>query len=222
MSHRGRAAAFLALAVAAATAAAAAANGYRASVADQYGELRPVLVTARALTKGHVIGERELRRISVRRIPARFIPPGALVRSEDALGRAPAAPIPAGSYLLDAQLRIPGRRRQRAPGLEAGLRPVEISVSGGGALAALGPAQGRRVDVVVTSESSTGSGKTSIAAANVKLLALEQGGGVADDGSGAPGEWLATLAVTREQALRLIDAESFARSVRLLPRLAGE
>jgi Flp pilus assembly protein CpaB len=117
---------------------------------------------------------------------------------------------------------VPGPKQGPAPELGAGLRPVEISVSGGGALAELGSAKGQRVDVVVTNESSTGSGKTYIAAANVKLLALEQGGGLGQEGEGAPGEWLATLAVTREQALRLIDAESFARSVRLLPRLASD
>jgi pilus assembly protein CpaB len=222
MSHRGRAAAFLALAVAAAVAAAAAANGYRANVAGQYGELRPVLVAARALGKGHVIGEREARQLSVRRVPARFIPPGALTRAEDALGRAPQAAIPAGSYLLDAQLVVPGRRRGAAPDLGTGLRPVEISVGGGGALASLGSPEGGRVDVVVTTETNTGSGKTYVAARNVKLLALDHGGGLGQSEQGAPGEWLATLAVTRKQAIRLIEAESFARSIRLLPRLTGD
>jgi len=217
MSHRARAATFLALALAAAVAAAAAANGYRERVAGQYGALRPVLVAARDLAAGRVIGPELAKRLEVRRVPARFVPPGALGSPQDAFGRAPAAPIPAGSYVLAAQLRVPGRKPGEAAGLEGDLRPVEIAVSGGGALAALGSPEGRQVDVVVTTEpDSKGSGRTYVAAPGVKLLALEQGD--LSDPEGGPGQWLATLAVTRDQALRLIEAESFARAVRLLPR----
>jgi len=52
----------------------------------------------------------------------------------------------------------------------------------------------------------------------VRLLALTQ----QDPGGPGPAAgWSASLALTRSEALRLIEAESFARSVRLLPRPGG-
>ncbi|MGH2986646.1 MAG: hypothetical protein ACRDLO_08170, partial [Solirubrobacterales bacterium] len=82
---------------------------------------------------------------------------------------------------------------------------------------------GRRVDVVVTSEPGPGggAGRTYVAAEAVALLDLRAGGGAdaGDPVTGVGGEtWMATLALTREQALRLIHAESFARGVRLIGR----
>jgi hypothetical protein len=47
------------------------------------------------------------------------------------------------------------------------------------------------------------------------LLALNQ---LEAAGPGPAAGWMATLALTRREALRLIEAESFARAVRLLPR----
>jgi Flp pilus assembly protein CpaB len=156
--------------------------------------------------------------LEVRRVPARFVPPGTLPIAEAALGRAPAAPIPAGSYVLAAQLRAPGARKgSRGLRLAEGRRPVEIAVSGGEALLAGGGSPlGSVVDVVVTAEpGGLGPGRTYVAAAGVTLLALTR------QEPTAPGPatgWSATLALTRAQALRLIAAESFARGVRLLPR----
>ena len=55
------------------------------------------------------------------------------------------------------------------------------------------------------------SARAYIAATAVKLLALQ--------GPGGPGEsWSATLAVTEQQALALIGAQSAGREIRLLPR----
>jgi hypothetical protein len=99
--------------------------------------------------------------------------------------------------------------------LGGGRRPVEIAVSGAGALEALGASPlGSKVDVTVTSEpSGSGDGHTYVAAAAVPLLGLGPGG------EGVEGETAtATLGLTRSQALRLIEAESFARRVTLLPR----
>jgi Flp pilus assembly protein CpaB len=96
---------------------------------------------------------------------------------------------------------------------------VEITVSGGEALLAGGSPPGSRVDVVVTSEpNGSGPGRTYVAAAAVRLLELTR---QVVEGPGPSPGWSATLALTRDQALRLIEAESFARSVRLLPRPAG-
>jgi Flp pilus assembly protein CpaB len=215
MSRRARAIAFLVLALLAAAVAAAIADGYGSSVVRSYGPLRPVVVLARPLRQGRPLDpEGVAAALEIRRIPVRFVPPGALVSPSDALGLAPVAAIPAGSYLLAAQLRPPRRRDSGRPVL-GGRRPVEISVSGAEALLAAGavPA-GTKVDVVVTTEPpGPGSGRTYVAAAGVPLLALGPGA----DGPGPGGASAATLGLTKRQALRLIAAESFARKLTLLP-----
>ena len=215
MSRRARAFGFLLAALLAAVAAAAIADGYGDSVVRGYGELRPVLVASTDLAAGEAIDpEAATEKLEVRRVPVRFAPPGALAVPAEAVGLVPAAAVPAGSYLLAAQLRPP-RASRRGTSLGRGRQPVEIAVSGAGALAALGaPPVGSGVDVVVTTEpSGSGSGRTYVAAPAVPLLALGPGG------EGVEGETAtATLGLTRAQALRLIAAESFARRITLIPR----
>jgi hypothetical protein len=73
--------------------------------------------------------------------------------------------------------------------------------------------------VVVTTEPGPGGGpgRTYVAAKGVRLLALHEGDANAGDiPSAGPAAWLATLAVSRAQALRLIHAQNFAREVRLI------
>jgi Flp pilus assembly protein CpaB len=173
-----------------------------------------VVVASTELPAGEALGPKQAKgSLIVRRVPDRFVPPGALRRSRDALGRAPGATIPAGSYVLDAQLVVPQAQPAPAPGAGHGRRPVQIGVSGAEALMMGGAApEGSRVDVVVSQQGGLGSkARTYIAAEGVRLLALS--------GPGGPGEgWSATLALTRDQALELIGAESAAREIRLLPR----
>lgn len=216
MSRRGRALAFVLAALLAATAAAAIADGYGASVARGYGELRPVVVATTALQAGEAIDPHQAAELELRRVPARFVPPGALDDPVTAIGLAPEARIPAGSYLLVSQLRPPRAEGAGALGLTEGRHPVEISVSGAEALLLAGSRpEGRKVDVVVTTEPiGSGSGRTYVAAAAVPLLALGPGA----DGGAAEGIAAATLGLTRGQALRLITAESFARKLTLLAR----
>ena len=218
MSRRGRAVAFLLLALVAAAIAAAIADGYGSRIAGGYGVLRPVVVTGADLPAGRALGpEQVASALEVRRVPARFVPPGALSSPDEALGLVPRAALPAGSYLLAAQLRTPRRKGAGLlPRLGGARRPVEISVSGAGALLAAGPAPaGAKVDVVVTTEpDGPGPGRTYVAAAGVPLLGLRAGA----DGPGPGGVSEATLGLTRDQALRLIAAENFARQVTLLPR----
>jgi Flp pilus assembly protein CpaB len=192
MSRRARAIAFLVLALLAAAVAAAIADGYGSSVARGYGPLQPVVVLARPLRQGRSLDpEGVAAALEVRRVPARFVPPDALVSPSDALGLAPVAAIPAGSYLLAAQLRPPRSPDSGRSALGGRRRPVEISVSGAEALLAAGVAPaGTKVDVVVTTEpAGSGPGRTYIAAAGVPLLAL--GPGV--DGPGSGGASAATL-----------------------------
>ena len=224
MSRRRRAIAFGAAALACAGIAAAMASGYRSDLTAQLGPLRPVLVARTTLAAHQAITSGVAHAaLEVRRVPARFVPAGALASAAQALGRAPAAPIPAGAYLLAPQLRAPGSRnsREQASPVGPGREPVEIAVSGAGALAAGGgdPA-GERVDVIVTTEpaGASATGRTYVAAAGVHLLGLRQGGGTAVDAGATAGDagWTATLALTRAEALKLIEAESFAREIRLI------
>jgi Flp pilus assembly protein CpaB len=214
MSRRRRALLFLLLALLTAAGAATIADGYGESAVRGYGSLRPVVVLAADLATGQRIGPREVEAdLEPRRVPARFAPPGALLAPEEALGLVARAPLPAGSYLLGAQLGL-GRLERHRPRLGGGRRPVEIAVSGADALSVAGPASGSRVDVVVTSEpTGPGPGRTYVAAAGVPLLGL--GPGI--EGPGPAATATATLGLTKRQALRLIAAESFARRVTLLP-----
>jgi Flp pilus assembly protein CpaB len=213
MSRRGRAVAFLAAACVAAVAAAAIADGYGESVASGYGELRSVVVVSKDLRQGQAIDPEVVAEgLEVRKVPVRFVPPAALVDPREAIGLVAAAPVPAGSYLLASQLRPPHQRRVGS-GMAPGRRPVEISVGGAGALSTFGAQPvGSKVDVVVTSEpTGSGDGRTYVAAASVPLLALGAGG------EGGPGEANVTLGLTRDQALRLLAAESFARRITVIP-----
>jgi Flp pilus assembly protein CpaB len=215
MSRRARALGFLLAAMFAAAGAAAIANGYGDSVVRGYGELRPVLIASADLRPEKAIDpETAAEKLEVRRVPVRFVPPGVLRAPAEAVGLAPVAAVPAGSYLLAAQLRSPQAASPTAR-LGDGRRPVEIAVSGAGALTALGVQPvGSLVDVVVTTErSGSGTGHTYVAAPAVPLLGLVPGSETGESETAT-----ATLGLTRSQALRLIAAESFARRVTVIPR----
>jgi Flp pilus assembly protein CpaB len=221
MSRRRRAIAFGVVALICAGLAAAVAGGYGRSVTQQLGELRAVVVASEDLPAGQPLTPRRSREaLEVRRVPERFAPPGALASPSEAIGRAPAARIEAGAYVAATQLELPRSSERRDPRLAAGTSPVEIQVTGAGALAAAG-GEGRRIDVVVTSEPGPGGdGRTYIAAEGVELLELVEAGEPQTDpalGAGPVTAYLATLAVARPEALRLIEAENFAREIRLIP-----
>jgi Flp pilus assembly protein CpaB len=214
VSRRARALAFLAAALVCAALAATVAGRYRSRVEARYGSLRPVVVAGAELPAGQPIGIEQARTaMTVRRVPASFVPPGALTQPVDAVGRAPAATIPAGSYLLAAQLVFPQQEPPRRRRVGQGLRPLEVTVAGAEALTVGGSSpEGGRVDVVVARHAGLGeTARAYVAASAVRLLALRS--------PEVPGEgWSATLAVTRRQALELIAAQSGGREIRLLPR----
>lgn len=219
MSRRARAATFTVAAIGCAALAAVATSRYSTTAAGSYGPLRQVVIARSPLKPGTLIVPSLASSLELRRVPARFVPPGALGDPSAALGRETAVAIPPGSYLLASELRLPAPVRPPGPVLARGRRPVEIAVSGAGSLlGGLAGASPTHVDVVVTAEpAGSGSGRTYVAAENVRLLALRPGPG--GSASGAPAA--ATLALTRIQALQLIEAENFARQVRLLPRPAS-
>jgi Flp pilus assembly protein CpaB len=224
VSRRARAVAFAGAAALCAGLAASATGGPGGDPAAQFGALREVVVATQPLPGDRPLREKVIRRaLELRRVPERFVSPDALSSPAQALGRSPAVPVPAGGYLLDSHLQSAEAEQRHPRRLPGGRRPVEIGVQGAGALAARPGGPGRRVDVVVTSEpgAAGGGGRTYVAAEAVGLIELRPGGRSApDDALAGPGgeAWVATLALTRDQALRLIHAESFARSVRLIGR----
>lgn len=219
MTRRSKAVGFTVLAVLCAVASASIASGYRESVDAQLGELRTVVVVSEPLSPGDALSRRDLERsLELREVPVRFAPPDALVDPGEALGKKPFAPVPAGSYLLASQLRTPGARSAPdSPSLGSDLSPVEITVTGAGALASAAGSQGMRVDVVVAGEPVTGGrARVSVAASGVRLISLEPASPEEATSTGGD-SWNATLALSRPQALKLIEAENFAREVRLIP-----
>ena len=215
MSRRSRALAFGLLAVVCGIASASIASAYRDRVDEQLGATQPVLTVTRALAAGTTLRSSVLRKASeMREVPVRFLPPDALSRPTQATGRRLAVAVPAGSYLLGSQLRVP-RAPDAGPHLGDRLHPVEVTVSGAGALAAGGAES--RVDVVVAGEPVTGGrARVSVAARGVRLLAIAPADPADETAAGTDG-WSATLALTRSQALDLIEAENFAREIRLIP-----
>lgn len=187
-------------------------SGYSSSVADSYGDLQPVVVIERDLEAGHQISPELAHRVlAVRRVPTRFLPALALADPVDAIGLEVSGPMPAGSYLTGNLLRPPGADRPQKPRAGRGRQAVELAVSGAGALTGVSG----RVDVLVTSEPTTGGrGRTTVAASAVPLITIGRTG-ASDAG---PGLTQVTLGLTRKEAVRLIQAESFARRVTVLPR----
>jgi len=217
VSRRGKAISFAALAIVCAVASASIASGYRDSVDAQLGELRTVVVVTSTIEPGRPLSRRVLdASLELREVPVRFAPPDALIDPGEALGRKALALIPSGSYLVASQLKLPGGTGPDEPDLGGDLSPVEITVTGAGALVPVAGSPGARVDVVVAGEPVTGGrAQVRVAAEGVRLIALEP----ADPDQAAAGgdSWSATLALSRDQALKLIEAENFAREVRLIP-----
>lgn len=210
MSRRLRAGLFAGAAVLCALASAGLASRYRADAQTGYGESRPVVVVERPLERGAPLRERDLEaRLSRAELPQRLLAPDALADPREAVGRMPVNDIPPGSYLLASQLRSGPPSKRRRPGLGRGLVPVEARVSGTGGVGARG-----KVDVVVAEEPGvTGRARVRVVARGVPVLELRRASGA---GAGA-GRWVATLGLRRSQALAVIEAENFAREVRLIP-----
>lgn len=224
MSRRFRAAAFATLALLCAGLAAAVAGGYRGGVEAQLGPLRDVLVARAEIPPRRVVRPGEVRELlEARRVPARFVPADALGDPNEVVGRTPVTAIPAGAYVTAGILKLPRAGDDPSQGhLGAGREAVEITVTGAEALAAGGAnPEGASVDVVVTTEPNAGGGggRTYVAARGVRLLGLTEAG-TTDDAGGlgptGPASWIATLAATRAEALRLIQAHNYAREVRLI------
>ena len=215
-ARRRRGVLLLALALAAGGVAASRVQGREALVEEQIGPLVPVVVARQDIAPGARVRAGAL---GLRQVPQRFAPPDALGGPEQAVGRRAGAPVPAGAYLTAGAFADGGAGGDEPAPLARGQRSIEVAVTGGQALGEAGP--GTRVDVLVTTESRSGAGRTFLALQDVELLGVRPAGDAAR-GADSRADALATLRVGLRQAVYLTAAASFAREVRLLVRAPGD
>jgi pilus assembly protein CpaB len=222
-TQRRRGVALLALALASGGMAASEVRGRVLAIERQVGPLVPVVVARDELAAGTKLGERAVRRhLAVRQVPARFAPPDSFASPAEAIGLRLAAPLAGGTYLTAGHLGGGDRARAERGGLAVGERAIEVAVAGGPELPAAG-APAAMVDVLVTTDARSGSGRTFVALEAVELLALRGASPAldpqaADGGAARASRALATLRVSARQAVYLTAAQNFAQEVRLLAR----
>lgn len=206
----------LALALAAGGLAASQVRGSVREVEARVGPPVPVVVAREDLPAGTRVEPGQLdRMLSLREVPAAFVPPDALAATKEALGLRLAAPVAAGGYVTAGLLQAGGEPAASGPPLAPGERVVEIAAAGGTTLGAAGP--GAQVDVLVTTGAGPTAGRTYVALERVELLDVgRRGGGL--EGGAPGGGTVAALRVTLQQAVLLTAAQNFAREIRLLPR----
>jgi Flp pilus assembly protein CpaB len=179
------------------------------AIRSQIGAPVPVLVARVAIPAHTRLGPQHVDRLAVARIPARFVPPGALRDPLRVVGATTEVDVPRGGYVTRSTL-APARDPRSL--LRSGERAIDVEVSGGARLAALG-GPGARVDVVVTTEPRDGAPRAFVAADGAELLSLRR----TDNGHA-----VATLRVPVKQAVFLTAATSLGRDARLLVRSPGD
>ena len=173
-----------------------------------------VLVAARAIPAGEVIGGGARGLLAVASVPMGAVLPGMLVEAAEATGRRTVAPLAAGEPITQAALG-------GAPGLGpaplvVGERAVAVPLRALGA-AAGAPAPGARVDVLA-SDGEGLAGRTRVVVSGAEVLAIMRDDPSRGDGSGDA----LLLRVTAAQALEVTRALDFAREVRVVGRPASE
>jgi pilus assembly protein CpaB len=154
--------------------------------------------------------------LSMREVPERYVPRGAVADPAALVGLRLSADVAAGQELLPALVGTPGGSRATGPAVRAGERVAEVVA----AAPAGQVAPGGRVDVLVTRDDRPGApGRTVLALEDVEVLAVAAAPAAESDGAARVA---ASLRVTLRQAVYLAAAQAFAREVRLLPRAAGD
>ncbi len=154
--------------------------------------------------------------LSVREVPERYAPRGAVGDPAAVVGMRLSADVAAGQELLPALVATPGAAAASGPAVGVGERVAEV--------VAAAPAgqvvPGGRVDVLVTRDDRPGApGRTVLALEDVAVLAVTSAPAAESDGAARVA---ASLRVTVRQAVYLAAAQAFARELRLLPRAPGD
>ena len=217
MSRRRRAILLFGLALALGGLAASDVARRESAIARQLGPAVPVVAARVELPAGTRIGASHL---TVRRVPSRYAPAGAVGSIEELVGARIAAGVAAGGYLTAAQLGEGAGAAPPGPRIRVGERIAEVVAAGSGD--AIHP--GARVDVLVTREPYRGApGQTVLALQDVEAVAVSAAGAAGGANADAGAARLrASLRVTLRQAVYLAAAQSFARELRLLPRAPGD
>src|SRR5205823_14265625 len=103
----------------------------------------------------------------------RFVPPGTFARAGRLVGATTSVALPRGAYLTASALTA---TRDPRLALRRGERAIDVEVSAGARLAAIG-GPGARVDVVVTTEPRNGAPRGFVAGDGAELLAPRRGDG---------------------------------------------
>jgi pilus assembly protein CpaB len=215
VSRRRRGALLLGLALLLGGIAASDVARRQAALDRSLGPLRPVLVARTALPANTAL---DAARLSVRRMPGRFAPPGALGDAGSVTGLRTRVALRPGTPLTPDLLADPSAGRAAAP-THPGERVTEIVARADPQLVAAGS----RVDVLVTRDSGTdsGTGRTRVGLRDVEVLAARRVS-TPDDRDALPGPRVsATVRVTSAEARYLSEAEAYARDVQLLARAPG-
>ncbi len=217
MNRRNRGAAMLGLAGVCAGLAATSVDRYADDVAAQVGPLRKVVVARRAVPRGTFVTAKVARAaFEQRRVPSRFVPPRSLGAPREAVGYRTLATMSAGDYVGATHLGAP-RSAMRRRDAQVG-RLVAVAVTGAHTIAPL-LRPGTLVDVLVTTDTQSGSPRTYLA---LQRLELVEFAGSPPEGAQDGADATATLRTTLRQAATLTAAQNFAREVRVVPRPRGD
>jgi pilus assembly protein CpaB len=172
-----------------------------------------VVVARSELAAGSTIGRASL---SVREVPARYAPRGAVADPAALVGMRLSADVAAGQELLPALVGTPGGSPAAGPPVAKGERVAEVVA----AAAAGQVVPGGRVDVLVTRDDRPGApGRTVLALEDVAVVAVASAPAGETAGTARVA---ASLRVTLRQAVYLAAAQAFAQELRLLPRAPGD
>jgi pilus assembly protein CpaB len=172
-----------------------------------------VVVARSELTAGSTIRRESL---SVREVPARYAPRGAVADPDALVGLRLSADVAAGQELLPALVGTPGGSPAAGPGVAKGERVAEVVAAAPTGVVV----PGGRVDVLVTRDDRPGApGRTVLALEDVAVITVAS----APAGeAGGTARVAASLRVTLRQAVYLAAAQAFAQELRLLPRAPGD
>ncbi|HZH24445.1 MAG TPA: RcpC/CpaB family pilus assembly protein [Solirubrobacteraceae bacterium] len=212
MSRRRRAAILLGLALVLGGLAASDVARREAAVRAQLGPAVQVVVARADLAAGRPLRARDL---AIRRVPGRYAPVGAATLPEMLIGQRLATPVARGGYMGTALIAT--EQAVKGPPVRKGERAAEVIVLGPRSLVV----PGARVDVLVTRDGESGAAAgTELALEDVEVLAARAAPPTAPADTGE--RVAATLRVSVRDAVYLTAAQSFARELRLLPRVAGD